>query len=422
MEENIENEENMEMEESMNVEENMDIEESMENEENIDMEESIDDEEKENINVEETIQKAESTYKEERVHTEESIHIDEITMNKLVLHKVGNKSQDEGIRIAKKLFNLTEELQDILMSYFISGFKLDDIYEFNHEHDLSMNEIYTYCSYIFEDVDANFYEQSVNILKHLYDKSNHVKIKGGELYVAYFQDCVIDDEMVDAIGIFKAENKDTYLKLKLDEEEEWTLDFEEGTDISKLDKGCLIFNKEKDTGYRVVSIDLKSADAKYWKDEFLTITQVQNERFQTQAYMDMCKEFGKKAFKEEDKNESVDFLNRSKDYFEHYKEFEEQEFKEIVFEDNMEKMDFFEAHKQDFQEKLGIEDTAEDGFFISKPVVKKAKRGFKNKITLDTEIEIKILSSQAQAEGFVERGYDDEKEMKYYKIYFNNEK
>lgn len=353
---------------------------------------------------------------------EPNIHIDEVTMTKLVLHRVGNKSQDEGIRVAKHLFNLTEDLTDVLMSYFLSGFKLEDLYEFNHEVDLSMNEIFNYCTYIFEDVDANFYEQSINILKHLYDRSNHVKIKGGELYVAYFQDCIVDDEMVDAIGIFKAENKDTYLKLKLDEQEEWTLDFEEGTDVTKLDKGCLVFNMDNETGYRVVSVDLKSADAKYWKDEFLMITEIQNERFQTKAYMDMCKEFGKKAFKEEDKHERVDFLNRSKDYFEHYKEFDEQEFKEVIFEDNFDKLDAFEAHKQDFQEKLGIEDTAEEGFFISKPIVKKAKRGFKNNIQLDTEMEIKILSSQAQADGFIERGYDEEREMKYYKIYFNNEK
>jgi hypothetical protein len=353
---------------------------------------------------------------------EQNTHIDEVTMNKLVLHKVGNKSQDEGIRIAKKLFNLTENLSDTLMSYFLSGFKLEENYEFNHEVDLSMNEIYNYCSYIFDDVEANFYNQSINILKHLYEKSNHVKVKGGELYIAYFQDCIVNDELVDAIGIFKAENKDTYIKLQLDDEEEWTLDFEEGTDISKLDKGCLVFNTNKETGYRVASIDLKSAEAKYWKDEFLTITEVQDNRFQTKSYLEMCKEFGKSAFKEEDKHERVDFLNRSKDYFEHYKDFDEKEFKEVIFEDNYEKIDSFEAHKQDFQEKLGIEDTAEEPFIIDKPVVKKAKRGFKNNIQLDTQMEIKILSSQAQADGFLERGYDDEKEMKYYKIYFNNEK
>lgn len=354
---------------------------------------------------------------------EYNIHLEDIDLTQLVLHKVGNKARDEGIRIARKLFNPKEDLQEILMSYFLSGFKMEQLYEFNHEAHLSMNEIYNFCKDIFENPEEGFYEQSIQMLKHLYEKSNHPNIKGGEFYVAYFKDCVVDDELVDAIGIFKAENKDTYLKLKLDAEEEWILDFEEGTNASKLDKGCLVFNLDQDSGYRVATVDMKSTgDAKFWKDEFLTITQIQDAGFQTKAFLDLCKDFGKKGYQEEDQCDKIDFLNRSKDYFEHYKEFKEEEFKEIIFENNFEKIDAFEAHKQDFQEKLGIEDTADEGFFISKPVVKKAKRGLRNVIKLDTQIEIKVLSSLAQAEGYLELCYDEEKSMKYYKVYFNNEK
>lgn len=353
-----------------------------------------------------------------------NIHLDDIQLTQLVLHKVGNKARDEGIRVASKLFNPDEELQTVLMSYFLSGFKMDKLYEFNHEADLSMNEIYNYCGYIFDNPEQDFYDQSVNMLKHLYDKSNHPNIKGGEFYVAYFKDCIVDDEMVDAIGIFKAENKDTYLKLRLDEEKEWGLEYEEGTNAAKLDKGCLVFNVDKETGYRVATVDLKSTgmDAKFWKDEFLTVTQIQDAGFQTKAYLDLCKDFSKKEFKEEDKIEKVDFLNRSRDYFEHYKEFDEEQFKEIVFEEKFDKLDSFESFKQDFQEKLGIEDTADEGFFISKPIVKKAKSGLKSVIQLDTQMEIKVLSSLAQAEGYLELCYDEERNMKYYKVYFNNEK
>jgi len=353
---------------------------------------------------------------------EYNIHLDEIKLAKLVLHKVGNKAREEGVRVAQKLFNPEDELQEVLMSYFLSGFKMDKLYEFNHEADLSMNEIYNYCNYIFDNPEEDFYDQSVNILKHLYDQSNHPNIKSGELYVAHFKDCVVDDELVDAIGIFKAENKDTFLKLKLDEDKEWILDYEEGTNVAKLDKGCLVFNVDKETGYRVVSVDLKSSEAKFWIDQFLTITQIQDDGFHTKAYLDMCKKFGKKAFKEEDQYEKVDFLNRSKDYFENYKEFDEKEFKELIFEDNYEKEDAFEHFKQDFQEKIGVEDTAEESFFISQPVVKKAKRGLRNVIELDTQMQIKVLSSVPQAEGYLELCYDEERDMKYYKVYFNNEK
>lgn len=351
-----------------------------------------------------------------------NIHMGEVKMRKLALHKVGNKSLEEGVGIAKKLIQIDERLNEVLLQYFINNFKMEDVYEFNHEHDLSMNEIYNFCKAIFDAPDDDFYGASIEILKHLYSKSNHVKIKGGELYVAYFENCVFEDEVIDAIGIFKAENKDTYLKLVLDSDEEWMLDFEQGTNTSRLDKGCIVFNKNIEEGFRVISVDLKSADAKYWLNDFLSITMVVDDRFQTKAYLDLCKSFGRIGFKEEDKHERVDFLNRSKDYFENYTHFEEEEFKSLIFEQNHNKADHFEAHKQNFQEKIGIEDTADNGFIISKPMVDKNKRSFKNNITLDTEMEIKVHSSRPQADGFLERGYDEEKGMKYYKVYFNNEK
>ncbi|MCP4439764.1 MAG: nucleoid-associated protein [Aureispira sp.] len=348
-----------------------------------------------------------------------NIHLSEIKLSQLILHRIGNKNEDEGVRIAKSLFDLKDDMRGILLEYFLSGFKLEEAYKFDHETDLSMNEIYTYCQYIFDDKEQ-FYDQSVNILKHLYEKSTHNKIKGGELYVSYFEDCVVDDELVTAIGIFKAENKDTYLKLKLDEEEEWTLVYEEGTNISKLDKGCIIFNIYGEDGYRTVTVDLKSSDAKYWRDEFLMLTQIQDDNFHTKTYLDMCKKFGKQAFEEEDKNEQVNFLNKSLDYFNRKEEFSIEEFKEEVFEENVEQAQMFENYKSDYQERQSIAE--EDNFFISQPTVKKAKRSFRNAIQLDTQMEIKIHSAQAQEEGHLERGYDEDKKMNYYKVYFNTEK
>ena len=47
---------------------------------------------------------------------------------------------------------------------------------------------------------------------------------------------------------------------------------ERGVNIDRLDKGCLIFNLEKENGYKVCIVDSnKSNDTQYWKDEFLSI-------------------------------------------------------------------------------------------------------------------------------------------------------
>lgn len=343
----------------------------------------------------------------------------EAKLRQLVLHRVGSRSQEEGIKTAKQPMELNDEVRQQLTAYFVDSFKIDDWFRFDHETDINMNEVYTYCSYIFEHSE-NFYEQSVNILKHLYERSNHTKIRGGELYVVYFEDLIIGDELLPAVGIFKAENKDTYVKLHIENEEEWSLQFEQGTNLSKLDKGCLVLNTQAEDGYRVVTIDLKSSDAKYWRDDFLKLCSVEDENFFTRNYLNLCKSFVKEACKEDDKNEQVAFVNRSLDYFDTHHTFDYEEFKAEVFPENEQKSFAFDDYKRQFEENEGYID--EEPFNISQPAVKKMRRSFKNIIQLDTEVEIKLHSTEAQANGNLERGYDEERKMFYYKIFFNEEK
>ncbi len=354
---------------------------------------------------------------------ETNIIFSEVQLKRLVLHRVGNKSRDEGIRVSKKLLPLNdEEMKRTLLDYFLGSFKLDEFYQFNHPNDLMMNEVYNFCSFIFEHPEPDtIYEQSVNILQHLYDCSNHSKISDGELYVAYFEDIVIDDELVNAVGVFKAETKERYLKLRLDEEENWELYFEEGTDVTKLDKGCLVFNTQAAEGYRVVSVDLKSSDAKYWRDDFLMLTQLHDDNFYTKTYMNLCKQFGKTQYETEEKQEQVNFLNKSLDYFNSKEEFDFAGFADEVFEDNEEKKESFLQYKEEYKVQQGLL-PEEEQFFISAPVVKKKERTLRKVIQLDTQVEIKIHSSTVVEDGVLERGYDEEKGMHYYTIYFNDEK
>lgn len=350
-----------------------------------------------------------------------NIELEGATMEAIVLHKVGNKRRDEGMRIAKDCLELDEDFKHVMKQYFFKSFKIDKVHEFNHEHDLSMNKVHNCVSKVFS-WSGEFYEQSIEILKHLYDKSNHVSINGGEVYLCYFKDIIVDDELVDGIGIFKSENKETFLKLKLDEKEEWTLDLHEGINTTKIDKGCIILNVEQSTGFRVLSIDLKSSDAKFWTDDFLKITQVRDHCFHTRAFMELCSEFAKTNFDHTELMDRVEFMNKSRDYFEHYKEFDEAEFKEIMFEGEPEHLEKFEALKEVFLDAEKIDEDLEEPFTISSKTAKNTRKIMKNRIKLDTQIEIKVDSSIAHAEEFIEQGYDEERDMKYYKIYFNNQK
>lgn len=127
--------------------------------------------------------------------------LSEIQLEKLVIHKVGNKLRDEGLILTENEYALTDgNVEEVLLTYFLSAFKNKVLYAFFHETDLHLNELYMYASSVFID-KRRFFEQSVNVAKHLYEKSIHPQIKGGEFYMAYFSGCLMNDQKVDAIGI-----------------------------------------------------------------------------------------------------------------------------------------------------------------------------------------------------------------------------
>ena len=70
---------------------------------------------------------------------------------------------------------------------------------------------YIYSSAIFQSPNL-LVEQSINIAKHLYAVSTHPNIKKGELYIAYIKDCIIDGYKTNAVGIFKSETEDFYIR------------------------------------------------------------------------------------------------------------------------------------------------------------------------------------------------------------------
>ena len=136
------------------------------------------------------------------------------SVQNICLHFSGNKSLEDGLILSDTTFtvSINNDLNHILLSYFLAPFISEEFYQFYHESDLALKEVYTYVSKIFDNQEG-LYEQSVNLAKHLYEQSTHPKIKGGEFYTVYFKDCILDGKTLDAVGLFKTENKDTFLKV-----------------------------------------------------------------------------------------------------------------------------------------------------------------------------------------------------------------
>ena len=190
-----------------------------------------------------------------------------VNIKNMIIHNVGNKVKGESLDLSTEICDTNNKVTNqYLKQFFFSTFKFDITYRFVHETDIAMNEIYNYVKHIFDNSDQ-FYEQSVNIAKHLYEVSVHPNIKAGELCIVYLQNCIIDDNVTDAVGIYKSESKDYYLQVN-STENGYDIECQQGINPKKLDKGCLIFNSS-DSNYKVCVVDKNVNDAMYWKKLFL---------------------------------------------------------------------------------------------------------------------------------------------------------
>jgi hypothetical protein len=133
----------------------------------------------------------------------------------LSIHRVGNKSRNEAIFLSEQPYALNDEITPLLKEYFFKPFrdKEENYFQFAHEVDLDYNDMYKLASELFEN-PSNLHDISKKITKHLFEQSNHPHIKNGEVYVAYLTNLNIDNNVVDAIGIFKSELQSDFSSLK----------------------------------------------------------------------------------------------------------------------------------------------------------------------------------------------------------------
>jgi hypothetical protein len=342
-----------------------------------------------------------------------SLNIKELTVN-----FVGNKTKDESYFLSKDSIREIDELtKEALIKYFIESFKNEVYFNFHHVSNIELNEVYHYANKIF-DTPKLFHKVSNELTKLLYDKTNHPNIKGGEFYIVYFKNIALNDLITDAIGLFKSENRDTFLKVYLDNQN-YKLECHQGININKLEKGCLIFNTDRKNGYQVCVLDNlnKSIEAQYWKDEFLKIKPSNDNYHTTQNYLDICKNFVTNQLQQEyeiNKTDKIDYLNKTVDYFKKNTAFNEKEFLGEVFEDKS-VIKSFRNFKQEYASENEIE--LNDTFEISNTALKKQLRVFKSVLKLDKNFHVYIHGDK----NLIEKGYDAKVGKNYYKIYFDEE-
>ena len=336
-----------------------------------------------------------------------------IKIKALSVHKIGNKAAVEGVELSETSVELDETLSEILKSYFLMAFKDEERYRFSHPTDKDLNAVYSYVSDAFGN-NGTFHEQSKNMAKYLYEQSEHPNIKRGDLYVVYFKDCILDGDTTDAIGLFKSENKDTYIRIN-HVAGGFSVESQTGMSINKLDKGCLIFNINKDDGYVACVVDnANRSDAKYWVNDFLQLRRCEDDFRQTEQAVAMCKGFISHLQDEYDKVTKAVMMNKVV----------ESLGEQTVSIDLIAKKAFSPVGADDaFMNYVDVFQTKNDVKFKecfhgrTESINNRSVRTI-TKVCLDNNFEISILGGEKN----IERGYNQKRKQKYYTLYFDKEK
>ncbi|TWI22178.1 nucleoid-associated protein [Sphingobacterium siyangense] len=334
------------------------------------------------------------------------------------VHRVGNKAQDEFYILSDQSLDLDEETEAYLMRFFIDPFhKEPRVYRLSDiNSSLDLNEVYYYACRIF-DGRYEFLEASKILAQRLYEVSNHPKIKAGEFYTVKFNNVLFEGEEREALALFKVDdNKESYLDAN-PENGTYKLKIVNGVGVGDIDKAVIILNCEADNGYKVILAEnTKSFDDSFWRDEFLQVKLRNDSNFQTEATIRIFKTFvdGLDEVFEVEKMDKIDLLNKAQAYFKNNETFSQEEFEESVI-GSEQAIELFRISKANTEDLLDAK--IPDEFPLSNAIIKKSKAGFKNMIKLDKNFQISVHGKRE----LIERGFDEEKGMNYYKVYFENE-
>ena len=218
---------------------------------------------------------------------------------------------------------------------------------------------------------------------------------------------------MDAIGIFKSEKIDTFLKVNY-EGGIYSLSSEKG--MGCIDKGCLIMNAESENGYLISLFNSKKkSDVKYWNEDFLGIRLINDNNYKTNRVVELCGTFITKneTIAKKDKANMIDRVLSAMTLGE--TSFEE--ITNVVFEEENIRQHFSEY----CQEQSHSDEVKLDCVFI--PNVEKVGKELKkyrnkSKLKLDDDFEVLIKGGEEN----IEKGYDQDRGLSFYKLYFSEEK
>jgi len=340
------------------------------------------------------------------------INYTQTKIERLSVHGVGNRLNDGVLKLSAHPLDVAGDLlHGLLCRWFFSPFRDPSRYQFGEDE--QGQSLLAMANYVFASPDS-LHENASLLAERLYNITEHPNIKPGELYVGCFSNLIYNDQTCEAIGIFKSESKENYIKVDSGRAD-YKLSAHEGININKLDKGCLVLRVEGEPAPVILLVDTANrTDARFWKEDFLRVVPMQDAFHQTQNFMNKTRQFVGEQMQEDfstSKADQADMLNRSLDFFKSRDTFSQEEFETTVLEDDA-VIESFRKYGETFDDQ-----SVAENFEISAQAVKRQARVFKSVIKLDKNFHIYIHGSRE----LIEKGFDEAKGRNYYKIYFDQE-
>ncbi len=340
------------------------------------------------------------------------IVFNETDIKHLIVHRISIENDNCFVSNDEHAFSDLEEVE-LFKKIFLKPFtNVTTTYEFRHEINLELNPLFTVAKNLIAKND--FVAGSQDVHQHLKTVSKHPNIKDGDLFIVEYDELQWKDIPYKALGIYKIENKESFIETTSNEAGGTGLKLKQGIGAGRLDKACLIIFDEEP--YTVLTICSGNAEADFWQNEFIKVALKNDDINSTNQFLTLTKTFLTEQLPEDfnmSRADQIDLLNRSVDYFKSHDNFDKGEFEQEVFHHENIINSF-----QNFDEKYRKQNelSMADNFEISAQAVQKQARVFKTVLKLDKNFHIYIHGNRE----LIEQGVD-EKGRKFYKIYFEQE-
>lgn len=290
-----------------------------------------------------------------------------------------------------------------------SKIRVEQQYEFFHESNLELNEVYTFAKNIFQD-DHRFLEESKHIATHLHSVSNHPNINKGDLFIGLFENCLVGNETRRVLSIVKIDEKELFLDVK-NVQNTMTVSGVDGINVRKINNAAIIIDNGPKEDPTVFLRTRRKEDIVYFQERFLKV-KVADEAYEKTDLA--LQEMRKHILKEENytNTEKLGLLNKTLDYFRTEEHFQVDDYIDTVFET-----------PEESTRDIIVNSVKPYETIISESAIEKAEQKYKRKIKLDEHIEIVVnVRDIEEVDHFIEVGQDEETGRKFYKIYFEEER